>query len=354
MKTYLLPEKGTFYKANLHCHSTQSDGRLSPKELKEVYRQQGYSILAISDHDILFPHNDLTEPDFLFLNAYELTIREEGKVPFPVKKLIHINLIAKDPSNRVQVGYEPSILDWYINKGIITEQDRDNIQYAGGLLDPAFTPENINHVLRTAKEMGYFATLNHNSWSNMATSACCEFGDYDAMEIYNHGCYTMHGLHDNEAAFQDLLRQGRKVYAIAADDNHNLTPFDHPNSDSFGGFTMIKAESLDYATIIRALENGNFYASTGPEIYSLYYEDGYVHITCSEAADICMLDLGRSGERVASADGTPITSASFQVHPEKNGFIRFRVTSPDGRKAFTNAYYVDELIPDAKKLRSIL
>ena len=30
MKKFLLPENGNFYKANLHCHTTISDGRLTP------------------------------------------------------------------------------------------------------------------------------------------------------------------------------------------------------------------------------------------------------------------------------------------------------------------------------------
>ena len=34
MKYYLLPEKGSFYKANLHCHTTVSDGRKSPAEIE--------------------------------------------------------------------------------------------------------------------------------------------------------------------------------------------------------------------------------------------------------------------------------------------------------------------------------
>ena len=37
MKKYLLPEKGTFYKANLHSHSTVSDGGWTPEEMKERY-----------------------------------------------------------------------------------------------------------------------------------------------------------------------------------------------------------------------------------------------------------------------------------------------------------------------------
>ena len=39
MKKYLLPEKGNFYKANLHTHSTISDGKLTPEAVKEAYKE---------------------------------------------------------------------------------------------------------------------------------------------------------------------------------------------------------------------------------------------------------------------------------------------------------------------------
>ena len=38
MKKYLLPKCGNDYKANLHCHSTISDGKLTPEEIKEAYK----------------------------------------------------------------------------------------------------------------------------------------------------------------------------------------------------------------------------------------------------------------------------------------------------------------------------
>lgn len=41
---------GNWYKGNLHCHSTISDGELSPEELIRLYEEEGYSFLAITDH----------------------------------------------------------------------------------------------------------------------------------------------------------------------------------------------------------------------------------------------------------------------------------------------------------------
>ncbi|MGM0494964.1 MAG: metallophosphoesterase [Armatimonadota bacterium] len=39
------------YKANLHTHTTQSDGKLDPSQVIDEYHQRGYDILAITDHN---------------------------------------------------------------------------------------------------------------------------------------------------------------------------------------------------------------------------------------------------------------------------------------------------------------
>ena len=55
-RVYLLPEEGNLYKANLHCHSTVSDGRFTPEELKRMYMERGYHAIAYTDHRVCAPH----------------------------------------------------------------------------------------------------------------------------------------------------------------------------------------------------------------------------------------------------------------------------------------------------------
>ena len=81
MKKYLLPESGNSYKANLHCHTVLSDGCLNPEEVKEIYKNEGYSVVAYTDHDILIPHHgELSDDEFLALNGW--------RSPLPSPKLI--------------------------------------------------------------------------------------------------------------------------------------------------------------------------------------------------------------------------------------------------------------------------
>ncbi|MBP3369245.1 MAG: PHP domain-containing protein [Clostridia bacterium] len=47
--------------ANLHLHSTHSDGKYSPTELVRVAKQEGYRALAITDHDTATAYPELVE-----------------------------------------------------------------------------------------------------------------------------------------------------------------------------------------------------------------------------------------------------------------------------------------------------
>ena len=47
-------------RANLHTHSTLSDGRLPPEQVIEAYASEGYDVLAMTDHHQI---NDVTQWD---------------------------------------------------------------------------------------------------------------------------------------------------------------------------------------------------------------------------------------------------------------------------------------------------
>ena len=79
MQQLLRPVK-QYFKAALHTHSTVSDGRLTPQEVKDAYKAQGYSILCLTDHNIPANHSDMNEPDFLMLTGVEVKSGETGEV----------------------------------------------------------------------------------------------------------------------------------------------------------------------------------------------------------------------------------------------------------------------------------
>ena len=109
MKKHLLQENGSFYKANLHCHTTCSDGRLSPEEVKELYKKLGYSIVAYTDHEIIRTHNELSDDKFLAITSSEYSITD-SKLAFEF--LFGMQLGGKHQPDMFAHEVEP---DWEIN-----------------------------------------------------------------------------------------------------------------------------------------------------------------------------------------------------------------------------------------------
>ena len=91
MKKYLLPNEGTFFKANLHSHSTFSDGALTPAEMKAVYQAQGYSIVAYTDHDLMFHHRELNDNSFLALSGFEIYANQGEMLSYSINRNKYIN-----------------------------------------------------------------------------------------------------------------------------------------------------------------------------------------------------------------------------------------------------------------------
>ncbi len=352
MKKYLLSKEGNFYKANLHCHTTISDGKLSPEQVKELYKSKGYSIVAYTDHDVLVAHPELNDDNFLALNGLEVEIRD-GMLTDKDRvvggyydknkqrlKVCHICFVALSPENLLTVGYNRENYIYYNNRNyrnkvVFDESKADRLRY--------YTPECINEIIKDGVDNGFFVTYNHPAWSMEDYRDYIAYNGMHAMEICNYSCFIS-GYEDySPKIYDDMLRSGKRIYCIGADDNHNKYPATDRRSDSGGAYTVIKADKLDYKSVANSLINGNFYASQGPEIYELYYEDGKIYIKTSVADRIYLNAGARRHEGIFDQDGNGVTSAEFSVK-ETDGYVRFTVVDKFGKHANTNAYFIDELI----------
>jgi hypothetical protein len=76
---------------------------MTPEETKQAYMEQGYSVIAFTDHNLLLDQNkELSDENFLALNGFEVDDSEnytEEKNKFADIKTCHICFIAKDPGN---------------------------------------------------------------------------------------------------------------------------------------------------------------------------------------------------------------------------------------------------------------
>lgn len=337
MKKHLIPENGNFYKANLHSHSTVSDGALTPKQLKDYYKANGYSVLAYTDHELMVDHSDLDDEEFLTLTGLEYAFVE--KSDYFSSRTIELNMYAKNQHEEKQVCFNPS----YVYHG--EKWRAPLVQYVGEPFNRKYTIECIQEVIDAANENGFLVSLNHPGYSMETPEFFGKLNGLFAMEIYNHISFVNGGVFDyNPAMYDDMLRRGKKLYCIAADDCHTGRGEGDPKCDRYGGFVMIKANHLAYDEIIGALERGDFYASQGPIIEELYIEDDMVHVKCSPAKYIAMNTEHRpfGGIQIA-ADGETLTEAVFKLRKEQ-AYMRFDIMDESGKHANTRAYFLKDIL----------
>ena len=246
MRTYLLPPEGNLYKANLHCHTTVSDGDFSPAEVKDFYKEKGYHAVAFTDHQICLPHPELTDEGFVALTGIEIAygIRKSTS--------IHACGIARDPKATL---HHPNTIKNDIRK--------------------------LNEGIRLLNNKDFITTLNHPRWSGISTADIAAIQGFSNMEVVNGYEMMLDGYGDSSACYEEALRAGRRILPLATDDNHHASIPGKPGYEFFQGFTVLKAPALRYDYLIEALDTGAFFASTGPMIHNLWLEDSILHLECS-------------------------------------------------------------------------
>ena len=341
-KVYLLPP-GQQYKANLHTHSRVSDGFFTPAEVKQMYKDAGYSIVAMTDHNIVADHSALSDGDFLFLTGAEfnMTPPEYSQSKGKRGKNYHFCFIAKRPDNLWQPFPMGRIREFSVP--YVEKSRPENMPHAYDL-------EQVNAIIARGNEMGFLVTYNHPVWSLQDYTDWSGLKGLWAMEVCNTGCVAGGFTEHSANVYHTMLRLGMRLFPVAADDMHNGVQ-QSGKSDFGGAWCMVVAEKLEYASVIDALERGDFYASIGPEITELTLEDGMVDIRCSPAVSIQVETHARTQRLVIPKDGAQtIDGARFDLkewmEEEKDApsaFFRITVTAPDGTYAVTRAYWLDEL-----------
>ena len=323
MRVDLLPRDGQFYKANMHSHSTLSDGIYTVEELKDLYKAKGYSVFAYTEHSKYHDLRHLDDADFITLPSYEAHLeRNYATTPFPAiqkgkevigsqAEAIHLNMFAIDPDKTTK------------------EIDRDDIMNV-------FSAESINELIRRGNEAGFIVSFNHPHWSLNTASLYNNLEGLSCIEIINGAANRSSALDYTPHVMREMAWHGKRLIAIAGDDNHRPQHL-------FQAWTMLKMPELSHKAAIEALQKGNCYATSGPEIKELYVEDGVVHIKTSEAQGIFMATAGR---RKASAvipydSDEPITEAALPLD-ENDIFFHIIVKDMRGRPAATRVYFLNE------------
>ena len=337
MKKYLLPQREKYFKTNLHTHTNISDGKDAPEVVIADYKNHGYNILCLSDHNVPADHSDKTTEDFLLLTGLEVNINQPGwkETKGYIVKTYHLNLIAKDPKNLwTPLTFSVSGRETAeIYRPFATEEDMPRV----------YDVDAINNIIAKANEKGFLVIYNHPVWSGQTYPDYAPLKGLWGMELTNYSSVLAGYNEHNHMVYQDMLELGNDLMPTGADDAHSA-------KSRFGGWTMIGAEKLEYNSVIEAMEKGDLYMSCGPEIHELSVEDGILKFRCSPASYAIVETHARIAKRITAPEGQPLTQSEYDLTKflersagDDRAFLRLTVFGADNTYAATRAYRMEEL-----------
>lgn len=203
------------HKANLHTHSTQSDGDEVPGVMIDAYKNLGYSVLAMTDH------NKVTWP----WSTYGRDSAALGMIAIQ----------AAEASSHAHIN---SYFSGYSGTGVTS----------------------IDTTLQTVGANGGLAVFNHPGREDFTAdfyqNLYLTYPHMVGMEVYNQD-----DRYPNDRKLWDqvltLLMPGRPVWGYANDDAHRLTDVGH-------SWNTLLLPALTEANVRSAMESGRFYFCHAP------------------------------------------------------------------------------------------
>lgn len=293
--------EGQWFKGNLHAHTTNSDGLLTPRQLISRYRDRGYDFLSITDHGKRTDTSSLSGEDLLVIPGEEICVGTSQ-----AGRLFHV----------VGVGIEEELPLKDADRDVSPQEAIDLIEGLGGI-----------------------AFIGHPYWSELNYADLAGLTGHLGIEVYNTTCDLSIGRGFSGVHWDNLLTCGRRPMGLAVDDTHGkdleLLP-----SDSCRAWINVKAASLEADKILDSVRRGLFYSSIGPEIRSINVADGEIEVSCSPAKSIAFISNRSLGRKYTEETGC-LENVVYSLKGSER-YIRIEVSDRIGRIAWSNPIYIED------------
>jgi hypothetical protein len=271
------------------------------------YKSHGYDFLALSDHNIIADqdkwlkvHKSKTGAVALdkYLQRFGkewVIVRGEGEQKeVRLRTLTEMKPKLEVPGHFLLIPSE-EITDKNVHVNATNIQE---LILPDKTLDTTTSPQIIKalqhafdavHAQRVRTGVPMFAHLNHPNFKWAITAEELMQIDHEQFfEVYNgHPTVFNQGdeLHAGTERVWDIVLAERLghlgkpvMYGLATDDSHNYHTTAPKASLSGRGWVMVRANDLSAASLIAAMEKGDFYASTGVELSALKSGAGKIEL----------------------------------------------------------------------------
>ena len=317
--------KGTNqYKGQLHCHTTNTDGLMSPQQLVNLYANAGYDFMTITDHNYI-----TTEPENMYgmvwlCNSIEDTHQEYG---FQHSGIYNIKSIVNRINQYNNTNNLKNIIEHYVKEQNATVSIcHPNDASLGGmpdervyLLDKGFSfveifngtdnqidngsvisVDNYSDLPAAGKGIYIYYVRSedkyYRSYGASATTLARRYSQVDESVV---NFMLDNNLFDPIRTYCNMLDNGLKVFGLGVDDCHSLGSFD------MAWINVFAAEKTK-ASIWDAMCRGAFYSSTGVVLSDISYSNSNLQLTINSSepdANIVTSFYGKNEEVLYQAIG---------------------------------------------------
>lgn len=285
-----------WWKGNLHTHSLWSDGDDYPEMIVEWYQREGYHFLALSDHNVLLEGQKWVDATnnaggaraleryiARFGNAWVEQRQAGDRLQVRLKPLGEFRHLFEEPQ-RFLLLPAMEITDRHLAAPVHINATnlRDHVPPRSGSSVYEVMQNNVNAVIEQREATGQlmFPHLNHPNfvWGVTAEELMRVEGER-FFEVYNGHPAVRNDGDDQHAGTErmwDIILTWRlavlglePMFGLATDDSHHYHEQAVGKSNSGRGWVMVRAAYLTPEHLIRALEAGDFYASSGVLLHQL-------------------------------------------------------------------------------------
>ena len=342
-----------WYKGNLHTHSLWSDGDEFPENIMEWYKTHDYHFVTLSDHNILAnKENWLELEDSMNHVVFQRYIGSFGRdwVEFQIDSgntKVRLKTLEEyrplfEENDRFLILQAEEISDKFENKPL--HLNATNIEKLivpqGGNSVSEVLQRNINAVLNQRDSTGepMIVHINHPNFHYAITiDDMIALQGEQFFEVFN-GHPMVYNLGDSlhmdtETMWDQINIAYRKsgkplLFGLATDDSHHYHVSGSEWSNSGRGWIYVKADSLTPKSLIEAMEQGNFYASTGVELAKVEFSENTIYVEVKDSTQDYEIEFIGCLENESETQVLKKQSgyqSSYQI-TDQHLFVRARVT----------------------------
>ena len=327
-----------WWKGNLHTHTFWSDGDDFPEMVGSWYKDHGYHFLALSDHNIMLEgekwlavtnasrrktlekYIERFGGDWVEQRTLESTQRVRLKTLIEFRKLLE----ERDRFLMIPSEEITAMLTIHMNATNL----RDFIKPRLGSNALEVMQLNVDAVLEQRERTGQpmFPHINHPNFGLAITAEDLMRVKGDRFfEVYNGHAQVYsfgHKGHPGMDTVWDIMLAHRltdlklgMMYGVGVDDSHQYHNMNVTNSNPGRGWVVVRAPELSAEAIIKAMEAGDFYASSGVRLKDIQFRTNTLSIAIEPEDGVSYVtqfigtrkNFDRSSTPGVSFAGKPIT-----------------------------------------------